>query len=399
MKWTPEMRMGLLAAALITRSQWASVTRLWYDEFVHRIPGLANVESLAGRLRSQYGMIEMPNGQKTWAHIPKTLLGLAQESPGMISRLQDAASSLGIARYTVEVSVHPLTAPSPDQQVQPSSSADAEMGNSRSTTPNPDLMPPLEGLNIAQYSLEPLLSSSEMTSGLPVAPDSENNGPEVAAVVLPSSRPTVSAPHTPVAAMSHVMPQTAVSEGRRAQTMLGGFPRRAPGQPTSEYLAERRSMVHGPYRPIPHEVLHPPLPTLLYRYYNTADSHVGNFPLGKGFISGWYENVCVHQGEPAPLDGTVDFLWHCVEIHWNQRKFPTPFVSVTSNLHWAVTRAAEKSTSGKNMRISMIDANAATGENRSRAYHLSAFHEQLRERGAFDDLSKMMYRGKVRQRL
>ena len=155
-------------------------------------------------------------------------------------------------------------------------------------------------------------------------------------------------------------------------------------------------MDHGPLREIPQHVAHPPLPVLFYRYYDTAATHVGNYPNGRGFIAAHYNGQPIHQGFSNPPDATSDILFEAIEIHVNMRTFPpSRFVSVTSNLHWVMTAAALKHAQGRDMRISIIDARAAAGEDGKRAYHYEAYYDQLRERAAFDDCAKMMYKGRV----
>ncbi|GAM84015.1 hypothetical protein ANO11243_020060 [Dothideomycetidae sp. 11243] len=337
MRWSTEMRIGLQAAVLLTQNKWDVVRELWYHEFAQDAAGKTNDAQLGKCLNSQYGMRHRTEGFKSWSVVGQTLEELDSQAPALMQRMRARAAALDGSRVLVQASV---PSPRPNEFTR----SDTGIMNAASATTLP----------------------APMSSSLP-----EDTVTSLQQVSLDDAIP---------------LSRSGFSNG----TITGRN-----GRTTAEYLHDVRTKDHGPLPEIPRDVVHPSAPVFFYRYYNTANTHVGNYPNDRGFVSGWYNGPPIHQGFCAPLAASEEFLWHNIENHLNRRKYqPTPFVSVSSNLHWVMTAAAIKHKRGESMRITIIDAKIAAGTDGARAYHVHPFYSQLRERGAYDDLGKMMYRGK-----
>ncbi|KAF2153431.1 hypothetical protein K461DRAFT_140358 [Myriangium duriaei CBS 260.36] len=383
--WTTETRIGLLAAALLTGSQWNDVRDLWWDEFADHAPGHSRNGRLKACLCSQHAMIKRSSGANTWGQVGRTLPELEIQAPELVQRLRAACTALGYGQTS-------------GASRFPGFSAQAMSTNSSAVVT--DTAPASDSMELTEPQVRSMAAThpprpenptgsrtDSMYSVFSVATPSSRLG-LISRPKLSSTTATVSSPLPP--RQEHHPDSTTTSQTNNR------YPRRPSGQNTDDYLSQVRSMEHGALREVPFDVAHPPLPVLFYRYYTTANTHVGNYPNERGFISGLYNGPTIHQGFGNPLDSSEAFLFHLIEVHVNQRKHPpTPFVSVSTNLHWVVTTAAMKHHNGEEMRISIIDAAAAAGTDRSRAYHVQAYYDQLRERAAFDDFAKMMYRGKV----
>lgn len=134
-----------------------------------------------------------------------------------------------------------------------------------------------------------------------------------------------------------------------------------------------------PYKDIREEDAHPPLPSLLWRYWGAA-SHGTNST--SGFKSG--KSTCARAPSRAP-PLCKDFDWNDFIEHHNPLKhrehpLPSPFVSTTSRLIWLLRKSLRKNDlSG---RISLIESSILDPK---AVYYAPPFHEEAQRHKVFDN--------------
>ncbi|KAF4555110.1 Hypothetical protein D9617_3g021800 [Elsinoe fawcettii] len=338
MKWTEEKLLTLSAAVIAADTHWEKVCDVWAS--VHRADAqeiqerTANSKALRNRLKAQWCERYRTRAKK-WRAIPKT----AEEFERQDSRLIREVRAI----------------------ITGSSTSDGEL---RSDNPEQDTA----ASNARTHSAVSATTSSTQQAA-PVTPKTQMRPINVNRIPTPPDTIQVRSQHF---SGVHIVSSPSISDADERKLAK------------RETLLANRSKYFGPYDPVPAELAHPFVPRLVYRMYDRLATHAKNKPATDGYISSEHSLMNGRPAIPKPVLHDDDKLHGWIENHLNERKVPTPFVSVTYNLFWIMQQAFRRSASKKHLAISVIDGPLALGKDGRKAYHCRPYADGIGERYNFD---------------
>ncbi|USW55915.1 hypothetical protein Slin15195_G092340 [Septoria linicola] len=137
---------------------------------------------------------------------------------------------------------------------------------------------------------------------------------------------------------------------------------------------KRRNILGQSLVPVPHDIAQPPLPWLLFRYYEEQNPRDHNGE--DGFMARKY-----FQSLPPPLPPkSVDLDMKDVLNHMDRRTQETPFISTCNKLLWIVQLAIKEAKRGvSNGRIALLDP-AVIGQRA--IFWAPPFHREIADKSA-----------------